>query len=71
MLPTLFSNYNTKTAEHLPNIAINFLDIDSLQSRCKHSFFSTKKRKPYTFVCIKRSRFALVILMLKVKLREP
>ena len=71
MLTTLFPNYNTKTAEHLPNIAINFLDIDSLQSRCKHSFFSTKKRKPYTFVCIKRSRFALVIFMPKVKLREP
>ena len=71
MLSALFSNYNIKRTEHSPNIAINFLDIDSLQSRCKHSFFSTKKRKPHTFVCIKRSRFALVILLSKIKLREP
>ena len=46
MLAALFSNYNTKTTEHSPNIAINFLDIDSLQSRCKTKFLSTKKRKP-------------------------
>lgn len=43
MLKTLFTNYNPKKQEHLQNIAIKFLDIDSLQSRGDSPFFAYKK----------------------------
>ena len=46
MLSVLFPNYNSKTTEHYQNIAINFLDIDSLQSRGDSPFSDTKKHKP-------------------------
>lgn len=46
MLKTFFTNYNSKTTEHFQNIAINSLDIDSLQSREDSPFFDAKKHKP-------------------------